>query len=225
MDRKFGVFISYSHDDTKLVSPIVELIRAMRKDLVFLDFDTIQKGKLWEPQLNDALSESEIVILFWCNHSATSEDVKKEYQKALDTKKDILPVLLDDTVLEGDLAKYQWIDFRDLISHDGFRNPGPLPTRSEGLSAAKLSIMVLLPILTVIISYATYRISASSTLTVLFTILSVSVFAYIAFRVFYRGERSLNTITNASMLTIDQVAANAIVEKLNVKISLRSVQG
>ncbi|MEP7111242.1 MAG: toll/interleukin-1 receptor domain-containing protein [Ferruginibacter sp.] len=116
-EKKYGVFISYSHEDAKYVSPIVKLISALRKDLVFQDTNDIKAGKKWEPQIISALEQSEIIIIFWCKHSAKSKEVYNEFEKALNEKKDILPVLLDDCTLNEKLAAYQWIDLQNVIEH------------------------------------------------------------------------------------------------------------
>jgi TIR domain len=116
-DKKYGVFISYSHEDTMLIAPVVSLIRVMRKDLVFQDYADIHPGKRWEPQLNRALEDAELIIVFWCGHSAKSGYVKKEFEYAIKSDKDVLPVLLDDCKLDNDLADYQWIDFKNIITH------------------------------------------------------------------------------------------------------------
>jgi hypothetical protein len=41
-EKKYGVFISYSHEDAKFVSPIVSLISSMRQDLVFSGYKKSQ---------------------------------------------------------------------------------------------------------------------------------------------------------------------------------------
>src|SRR5688500_2684255 len=112
---RYGVFVSYSHEDSLNVTPIVNIIRAVRKDLVFQDLYQIKPGKLWEPQLMKALTESRLLILFWCEHASNSPEVKKEYELALQQNKDILPILLDSTILDERLQGYQWIDVKDLI--------------------------------------------------------------------------------------------------------------
>lgn len=112
-----GVFISYSHEDKKYVDPIVKLIRTMREDLVFQDTADILPGKLWEPQLLQTLSGCQIIVVFWCRHSASSKYVKKEYSIAIKEGKDILPVLLDNTEPNSKLSLYQWIDLRGVIRH------------------------------------------------------------------------------------------------------------
>ena len=114
---KYGVFISYSHEDSSLIAPVVALIKTLRKDLVFHDVQDINAGKLWEPQLNKALMDANLVIVFWCKHSAVSDYVEKEYKFAIENTKDILPLLLDDSKLPGVLSAYQYIDVSKSISH------------------------------------------------------------------------------------------------------------
>jgi hypothetical protein len=45
-NKKYGVFISYSHEDAHYIEAIVRVIKAMRKDLVFQDKNDIKAGKL-----------------------------------------------------------------------------------------------------------------------------------------------------------------------------------
>ena len=108
------IFVSYSHEDASLVTPVVRLLRATR-DFVFLDSDTIRPGKKWREELERALGDASLVVLFWCMHSSESSEVEAEYQAAVAAEKDILPVLLDSTPLQYGLDEYQWIDFRELV--------------------------------------------------------------------------------------------------------------
>ena len=114
---KYSVFISYSHEDGASVAPVVKLIQAVRGDLVFQDTVNLIPGKKWATQIQEALNQSHMVILFWCRHSMSSEYVKKEWQSAISQNKDILPILLDDTKLIPPLSDYQWIDFRSIEFH------------------------------------------------------------------------------------------------------------
>jgi TIR domain len=109
-----SIFISYSHQDTDLVKPVVGLLRAT-KDLVFQDFDSIKPGRRWREQIEQALHAAHLVVLFWCYHSSRSTEVRKEYEFALSTGKDMLPVLLDATPLPKELDEFQWVDFRGLV--------------------------------------------------------------------------------------------------------------
>jgi len=113
------IFISYSHSDAALVTPVVSLLR-IRQGLVFQDRDGIEPGTHWREALDGALSKASLVVLFWCRHSNESAEVRKEYEAALVTGKNVLPVLLDPTPLPSTLTGYQWIDFQALASasHD-----------------------------------------------------------------------------------------------------------
>ncbi len=114
---KKGVFISYSHADKDRLAPVVKLIRVFKPDLVFQDYDNLEVGKPWEPQLLEALANADLVAVFWCSHSAQSDWVKKEYQLAIQKAKDVLPIMLDDTPMPQDLSAYQGIDMRGTVAH------------------------------------------------------------------------------------------------------------
>jgi hypothetical protein len=114
---KYDVFISYSREDSDIIDPVVQFVRALRNSPVFRDIDNIIAGKKWEPQLMEALTDASLVIVFWCEHSATSSYVQKEYKFAIEHDKDILPVLLDKTKMPKDLSAFQAIDLSNTIMH------------------------------------------------------------------------------------------------------------
>jgi hypothetical protein len=107
------VFVSYSHHDAALVTPVVHLLRAT-KDVVFFDADSIRAGKKWRTELSRALLGANLVVVFWCVHSSSSMEVASEYQAAIRAEKDLLPVILDSTPVPTELCEFQWIDFREL---------------------------------------------------------------------------------------------------------------
>jgi len=111
------VFISYSRKDKEIIGPIVNLIRAMKDDLVFQDFQNIKPGKKWKPQILEAISKAKIIVVFWCEHSFKSRSVKEEYNIAIKKNKDVLPLLLDETELVEALNEYQWIDLKNFHVH------------------------------------------------------------------------------------------------------------
>ncbi len=109
-----NVFVSYSHADVSLVAPVVQLLR-VNKSLVFQDVDGIQPGKRWRNEIANALSQSHLVVVFWCDHARRSDEVSKEWNAAIEQEKDLLPVLLDATPLPSSLDEFQWIDFRGTV--------------------------------------------------------------------------------------------------------------
>lgn len=119
-NNAINVFVSYSHADASLVTPVVRLLR-VNKSLVFQDADGIEAGKRWRDQIAKALSQSNLVVLFWCHHAFRSTEVSSEWRQALEQGKDVLPLLLDETPLPVELGEFQWIDFRETVgsNHGG----------------------------------------------------------------------------------------------------------
>jgi hypothetical protein len=110
----YQIFVSYSHDDAWLVEKLVQFLQATGMS-IFRDEESIKPGKNWAVVISSAIEGSRRVYLFWCLHSARSNEVRKEYDAAIGSKKDIVPILLDETPLPQELAVYQAIDFRDLF--------------------------------------------------------------------------------------------------------------
>ena len=106
---KHYAFVSYSREDVAVITPIVRLIRTAiagvpsvsghEWELVFQDIDHIAPGTLWRDAIGDALARAARVFVFWCHHSARSVEVQKEYRRALDLGKVVVPILIDDTPL------------------------------------------------------------------------------------------------------------------------------
>jgi hypothetical protein len=113
------VFVSYSHHDAALIAHYVKLMRSTN-DWVFLDSDSIQTGKKWRAEIDAALLRATLLVVFWCRHSQSSAEVRREYRTAVRTRKEVIPVLLDSTAPPRALAQFQWLDFRDFVrgKHD-----------------------------------------------------------------------------------------------------------
>jgi hypothetical protein len=112
-EAKFKIFISYSHRDAEFVKLMVEFLRPAGAR-VFWDEDNIRLGKKWAVVITTAIRGCRLMYLFWCSHSSTSQEVKKEYEAAVSLEKDIVPILLDNTPLPERLKQFQWLDFRDI---------------------------------------------------------------------------------------------------------------
>jgi len=104
-------FASYSKHDSGFVEPIVSLMRTVGAS-IFYDRTDIAPGDDWSTVITDGLNESQIVFVFWSINSSQSDYVRKEVQIALDNKKKIIPVLLDNAKLWDKIARFQWVDFR-----------------------------------------------------------------------------------------------------------------
>lgn len=110
-----NIFVSYSPADNELVSAIVSLLCASNSALVYCDADSIRRSGRWREELEAAISEANVVLVFWCHHSNTSYEVRKEFTLALEQGKDVLPLLLDGTPLPSKLAGSRCIDFRGRV--------------------------------------------------------------------------------------------------------------
>src|SRR5688572_12843289 len=98
MPGHINVFVSYSHADASLVTPVVRLLR-VNQSLVFQDADGIAPGTKWRDEIAKALSASNLVVVFWCQHAFRSNEVSSEWRAAIEQGKDVLPLLLDATPL------------------------------------------------------------------------------------------------------------------------------
>jgi hypothetical protein len=119
-----NIFVSYSPADNELVSAIVSLLCASNSALAYCDADSIRRSDRWREELEATISEANVVLVFWCHHSNTSYEVRKEFALALEQGKDVLPLLLDGTPLPSKLAGRRTIDFRARVGvmHEG--SPG-----------------------------------------------------------------------------------------------------
>lgn len=123
-----NIFVSYSHYDASLVDPVVKLLR-VNNSYVFQDIDYIRPGKKWRSEISKALTDAQLVVVFWCNHASKSMEVSNEWKQAIEQEKDLLPLLLDETPLPPQLSEFQWIDFRDTVglAHCAAESPAAKP--------------------------------------------------------------------------------------------------
>jgi hypothetical protein len=131
------IFVSCADDDITFVKPIVQLLR-INKSFIFQEIDSLEFGKRKQEQIDTALSESHLFVLFWCNHSNLSEKVKSEYTFAVDNRKDILPVIFDNTLLPKALKEFKPLDFRDVVNTSHKRNDFMRYIRIEDMERLKV---------------------------------------------------------------------------------------
>src|SRR5262245_53241200 len=94
-----NVFISYSSMDRDLILPIVKLVSVSNQGSVFQDVNDVLPGDIWERKIVKAIRRCKMMFVFWCKHSEASSWVHKEWTLAVEAKKRIVPILLDDTPL------------------------------------------------------------------------------------------------------------------------------
>lgn len=110
------VFVSYSRQDSEVISPLVALLRCAGVD-VFMDVRSIAFGEDWKAAINRAITSCDRVLVAWSTAASTSEWVEREYLAAKRHDKPIVPLLLDATPLPPVLADFHGCaDLLPLIS-------------------------------------------------------------------------------------------------------------
>jgi hypothetical protein len=129
--ERFKVFVSYSRADYPMIWPLTQLLRLNANGPIFLDKDSIPPGAEWNKKISTAIRRCSSFVIFWCTHSLQSNEVRKEYELAISSKKDIVPVLLDKSELPDTLKRYQWIDLSASL-HTQWVQPVYPPPGSAG---------------------------------------------------------------------------------------------
>ncbi|MBA7493203.1 hypothetical protein ES702_03759 [subsurface metagenome] len=111
---QYTVFISYSRKDSAIIGPLTRLM-GLGGGKVFRDNDSIAPGQRWELLIADSIRNAKTFVVFWSKNSSKSNAVQKEIVLAINQRKDVVPVLLDNTTLNIELAAYQWLDFQPLM--------------------------------------------------------------------------------------------------------------
>jgi hypothetical protein len=76
------IFVSYSRKD-RVVAENYRLAQMAAGNEVFMDTYSIRAGEDWRVALANAIDSADIFQLFWSTHSATSENVRDEWDYAL----------------------------------------------------------------------------------------------------------------------------------------------
>ena len=102
--RYFG---SYARTTHKVVEMFVRMLSIAAE--VFLDTN-IPGGTIWRNVIYEELKVADAVLVFWSEAAAKSEWVEWEWKMAIELKKPIYPLLLDETPLPAELAEFQSVD-------------------------------------------------------------------------------------------------------------------
>lgn len=79
------IFISYSRDDTQVAESYRLAQIALGND-IFMDTYSLQSGVDWKEALHTAIDGADVFQLFWSKSSAVSDNVKAEWEYALEKK-------------------------------------------------------------------------------------------------------------------------------------------
>ncbi|MGJ8536018.1 MAG: toll/interleukin-1 receptor domain-containing protein [Parasphingopyxis sp.] len=78
--------------------------------------DDIEPGVLFDKAIVEGVRQCDVIVLLFCSKSDQSDHVRRELTLAVDNKKMIYPVRLEDIDAEGLaywLSGYQWVDWLD----------------------------------------------------------------------------------------------------------------
>ncbi len=107
------IFISYANDDFPRVHDVSSKLQELGFD-VWMDIKNLHGGKLWRPELVQAIRECDAFLIFISVTSMQSVNVRREVDLASEKGKKIIPIRLDaiDIVqeLQFQLAGIQWLD-------------------------------------------------------------------------------------------------------------------
>jgi len=112
------VFVSYSRSDEQFVLELAGLLRA-RGAHVWLDQESIPKGKDWDLAIEEALRRASHLIAILSPRSVASPEVRSEIRIALDEKKTVVPVLYRPCEIPRRLRLIEHVDMTTVS------NPGP----------------------------------------------------------------------------------------------------
>ena len=109
---KYDVFISYSRKDSEVVTRFAKEISAAGYS-VWMDVDGIESGDEFKKKIVSAIKESQIFVFFSSKFSNMSPWTVKEVNVAVNLKKTIIPIKLDNAVYDDsilfDLAGLDYI--------------------------------------------------------------------------------------------------------------------
>ena len=108
---KYDIFVSYRRSDRELVASVVKRLEA-RGVAVWYDAE-IEGGADWREVIVEALSNSDMLAIFFSEDANNSRQLKKELAVADKLNKAVVPILIEDTQPRGaylyELADRNWI--------------------------------------------------------------------------------------------------------------------
>ncbi len=119
------IFISYSHKDMK---PVVEAVDTLIDNGFRVWYDNgIEAGTEWPEYIAERLMSSQVVIAFMSRNSQDSHNCRREIHFAIELKKELLVVYLEDFELSPGMRlqlsalqamfKYKYASEADYLSH------------------------------------------------------------------------------------------------------------
>lgn len=105
-----STFISYSRVNSEFVVRLAKDLKAAGYD-VWLDQLDIPKGARWDDAIEAAVERSSTFMIVLAPESIESQNVKDELSYAIDSGKQILPVVIQPCKIPLRLRRFQYVDF------------------------------------------------------------------------------------------------------------------
>jgi tetratricopeptide (TPR) repeat protein len=110
------IFISYARKDMERVLQIIQGLSNLKYEY-WMDAQSLYGGELWAQEIPEAIEACKLLLFFLSADSAASDNVRREIQLALEKKRRIVIVRLDNTQiplqLQYALAGIQWVNASD----------------------------------------------------------------------------------------------------------------
>ena len=112
----YDVFVSYSRKDYKCVRSVITALTSHGYQC-WMDRDGIESGDLFKRVIVKAIKDSKVVLFFSSANSNSSEWTIKEVNTAVQLKKPIIPILLDEAPYDDsillDLSGLDFVSIKD----------------------------------------------------------------------------------------------------------------
>lgn len=105
------IFISHSSKDRKFALRLSEDLRSLGYN-TWVDVESIPDGSSWAREIEQAVTKCDVMITIMSKNGRESEWVERETLLALDLRKPVMVVRIDDTPLPMHLINRQFTDFR-----------------------------------------------------------------------------------------------------------------
>ncbi len=109
------VFISYSREDKEFVTKLHKTLMENKRD-TWVDWQGIPPTAVWMEEVYSAIEAADTFVFVISPNSVVSETCKKEIGHAAKHNKRLVPILrrdVNDNPVQEELAKRQWLFFRD----------------------------------------------------------------------------------------------------------------
>ena len=110
-----SVFISYSRRESPFVDVLLDALEDEGLE-VWVDYHSLVPAKPWLDQILQGIRRADVFLLVVSKDSMASENVRSEYQYALEQTKRIILIIFEAVDLPPALQHCEWIDFHTSFS-------------------------------------------------------------------------------------------------------------